>query len=62
MTKEDYILITRALASVRPDVEKLLEYRVWYDTCFAVCKALAQANGVFQPSRFMVACCQGEKS
>ena len=60
MTKRDYIIIAKALASARPilkmDPCAYAALTAWEKACNSVKSALAQDNSTFDAERFMKAC------
>ncbi len=57
MTRRDYVLLSNALASTRPDfLRQPMSWRVWDQTIRAVANAIAQNNSTFNTDRFLAAC------
>lgn len=56
MTRKDYIVLARALASVRPLTEGSDEWWQWVTDCASISMALAEDNPRFDLARFSAAC------
>ena len=61
MTRRDYVLISKALASTRPGLHHQT-YQTWRVTVYAVANAIAQGEPGFDLARFIAACLEGDRA